>query len=155
MEAQNIMYNYIEFFFSKEDLKSMMTIKPFSYESWLDVLYESYKNKPINNNTFHYNIMHTKSFENINSKIKEIEKIYSLGLTTENKHKIDILFKQIEEQYKDLHYYEETYLYAHYVFNNIRKNIIETETYKQVGGGKISLEDFKKKIREKIRKLEH
>jgi hypothetical protein len=96
MDAQNIMYNYIEFFFSKEDLKSMMTIKPFSYESWLDVLYETYKNKPINNNIFHYNIMHTKSFDTINSKIKEIEKIYTLGLTIENKSKIDILFKQIE-----------------------------------------------------------
>ena len=60
----------------------------------------------------------------------------------------DNLFKEIEDEYAALYYYEETYVYAHYVFNNIRQNIIES--FKQLGGGNITLEEFKQKIRDKI-----
>jgi hypothetical protein len=147
MEASEIVYNYIEFFFSKDELKSMMTIKPFSYDSWLDSIYELYSKKPLpQDNKFHYNIMHTKEFETINKNIKEIEKLSKLP--NKDKNKIDELFKDIEKQYSNLYYYEETYVYAHYIFNNIRKNIIESFT--QIGGGHITLEEFKQKIRDKI-----
>ena len=54
----------------------------------------------------------------------------------------------IQTKLNYLYYYEETYVYAHYVFNNIRKNIIES--FKQLGGGNITLEEFKQKIRDKI-----
>jgi len=144
-----MLYKYIEFFFSKEDLKLMMSIKPFSYESWLDSIYELYSKKPEDDNIFHYNVMHTKEFEIINKYIKKIEELSSSN--TPNKFEIDKLFKEIENQYENLYYYEETYLYAHYIFNNIRKNIIEE--YKQVGGGHITLDEFKQKIREKINQM--
>jgi len=149
MESSEMLYNYIEFFFSKDDLKSMMNIKPFSYESWLDSVYDLYSKKPLDKKTFHYNIMHTDAFETINKEIKEIEK-----LTISNsldKEKINQSFKKIEEQYKHLYYYEETYVYAHYIFNNIRKNMLET--FKQIGGGNITLEEFKQKIRDKIKDI--
>ena len=149
MEASEMLYKYIEFFFSKEDLKLMMSIKPFSYESWLDSIYELYSKKPEDDNIFHYNVMHTKEFEIINKYIKKIEELSSSN--TPNKFEIDKLFKEIENQYENLYYYEETYLYAHYIFNNIIKNIIEE--YKQVGGGHITLDEFKQKIREKINQM--
>ena len=144
-----MVYKYIEFFFSKEDLKIMMTIKPFSYESWLDSIYELYSKKPEDDTIFHYNIMHTKEFEIINKCITKIEEFSKSN--NPNKSEIDRLFKEIEEQYDKLYYYEETYLYAHYIFNNIRKNIIED--YKQLGGGHITLDEFKQKIREKINQM--
>ena len=149
MDASEMVYNYIEFFFSKDELKSMMTIKSFSYDSWLDSLYELYSKKPLDN-TFHYNIMHTDAFEKINKEIKEIEKL-SISNTLDDKKKIEESFKKIEDQYANLYYYEETYVYAHYVFNNIRKNIIES--FKQLGGGNITLEEFKQKIRDKINNI--
>lgn len=143
-----MVYNHIEFFFSKDDLKSMMTIKPFSYESWLDSVYELYSKKPLDDKTFHYNIMHTDAFETINKHIKKIE---TLSNNSNNKKEIEDLFKTIEEEYKNLYYYEETYVYAHYIFNNIRKNMLET--FKQMGGGNITLEEFKQKIRDKIKNM--
>ena len=153
MEASEMLYKYIEFFFSKDDLKTMMTIKPFSYESWLDSLYDLYSKKPEDETIFHYNIMHTTEFEIINKYIKKIEELSNNQNESNesNKSEINKLFKEIEDQYDNLYYYEETYLYAHYIFNNIRKNIIEE--YKQLGGGHISLEDFKQKIRDKINNM--
>ena len=71
-----IVYNHIEFFFSKEDLKSMMTIKPLSYEPWLDTLYDLYSAKPDENDkSFHYNIKHTEQYANILKHLTQIEKI--------------------------------------------------------------------------------
>ena len=149
--SAEMVYNYIEFFFSKDDLKLMMTIKPFSYESWLDSVYDLYLKKPLpGDKTFHYNIMHTDAFKIINENINQIEKL-SISNSPKDKKEIENLFKKIEEQYTHLYYYEETYVYAHYIFNNIRKNMLET--FKQMGGGNITLEEFKKKIRDKIRDI--
>jgi hypothetical protein len=149
-----IAYDHIEFFFSKDDLKSMMTIKPFSYESWLDSIYEYYLKEPEDGKTFHYNIMHTKEFKDINKLVKEIKELENDLIA--NKDKINSLFVQIQRECNspNLYYYEETYMYAHYVFNNIRRNIIEKpELFKQVGGGHITLEEFKQKIRDKIKDM--
>jgi len=150
MNTSEILYKHIEFFFSKDDLKTMMTIKPFSYESWLDSIYELYLKKPEDKTIFHYNIMHTDAFNTIIEKIKEIKKIEN---DSNKKEQINNLFKEIEEEYNKLYYYEETYMYAHYIFNNIRRNIIESKLFKQVGGGNITLEEFKQKIRDKIKDI--
>lgn len=145
-----IVYNHIEFFFSKEDLKSMMTIKPLSYEPWLDTLYDLYSAKPdISDNTFHYNIKHTKEYAIISKHLKEIEKIVNevniQKSDEEKKNEIKIHIKEIEKEYPKLYYYDELYMYAHYVFNNIRNSGVL-----QMGGG-ITLEEFKHQIREKIK----
>ena len=151
MEASDIVYNYIEFFFSKDDLKSMMTIKPLSYENWLDSLYELYSTKPAKGK-FHYNLMHTDEFEFIQKKINEIKEKEknANGLELSQTEKADImrLFKEIEDKYAVLDYYDDIYVYAHYVFNTIRKSGIPL-----MGGG-LSLDEFKNKIREKIRLMD-
>ena len=147
-----IVYNHIEFFFSKDDLKTMMTIKPLSYEPWLDTLYDLYSSKP-NDNSFHYNITHTVEYQKILEKIKEIEKItkgaepYDVS-DAEKKKLILEQIKQIENEYPKLYYYDEIYMYAHYIFNNIRNSGVL-----QMGGG-ITLEEFKQQIREKIKRMD-
>lgn len=149
----DILYKHIEFFFSKDDLNSMLVIKPMSYEPWLDKIYEMYSTKPTDDR-FHYNLMHTDEYRNIKDKlikIKEISKNSVNELTEQNKFKLEELFKSIEDSYEMLYYYDEIYLYAHYVFNNIRtSDVIKME---QSGGGQISLEEFKQKIRDKIKQL--
>ena len=155
IDPKNIVYKHIEFFFSKDDLKSMMTIKPLSYEPWLDTLYNVYSSKPENDGTFHYNIMHTPEYEKIQKLIKEIEDItkgnvpeYENKTDDDKKNKINQIFDEIKNETTKLYYYDEIYMYAHYVFNNIRKSGVI-----QLGGG-ISLEEFKQKIREKIRLMD-
>jgi tRNA-dihydrouridine synthase len=145
-----IVYNHIEFFFSKEDLKSMMTIKPLSYEPWLDTLYDLYSAKPDEKDkSFHYNIKHTTQYANILKHITEIEKITNSINTQEEKiQEIKDHIKEIEKEYPKLYYYDEIYMYAHYVFNNIRNSGVL-----QMGGG-ITLEEFKQHIREKIKLIE-
>lgn len=142
-----IVYNHIEFFFSKEDLKSMMTIKPLSYEPWLDTLYDLYSAKPDKNDlSFHYNIKHTKEYAAILKHLEEIEKITNGNKSdNEKKNEIKDRIKEIEKEYPKLYYYDEIYMYAHYVFNNIRNSGVL-----QMGGG-ITLEEFKQQIREKIK----
>lgn len=145
-----IVYNHIEFFFSKEDLKSMMTIKPLSYEPWLDTLYDLYSAKPDENDkSFHYNIKHTEQYANILKHLTQIEKItngVNIQKTEEEKKKeIKNCIIEIEKEYSKLYYYDEIYMYAHYVFNNIRNSGVL-----QMGGG-ITLEEFKQQIREKIK----
>jgi hypothetical protein len=145
-----ILYNYIEFFFSKNDLKQMMTVKPLSYEPWLEQLYTMYSSKPTDD-SFHYNIMHTETYENIMKLLKDIETITKIdkNIKTDDIKKIEITqkFIDIQREYINLYYYDEIYMYAHYVFNNIRSSGVL-----QMGGG-ITLEDFKKKIRDKIKLL--
>ena len=142
-----IVYNHIEFFFSKEDLKSMMTIKPLSYEPWLDTLYDLYSSEPDENDlSFHYNIKHTKEYKTIAENLKKIEDITNdVKTDEEKKNEIKNCIKEIEKEYPKLYYYDEIYMYAHYVFNNIRNSGVL-----QMGGG-ITLEEFKNQIREKIK----
>jgi len=145
-----IVYNHIEFFFSKEDLKSMMTIKPLSYEPWLDTLYDLYTSQPDKNDlSFHYNIKHTKEYAIITDHLKKIEAIVN-GVNIqksdeEKKNDIKNHIKEIEKEYPKLYYYDEIYMYAHYIFNNIRNSGVL-----QMGGA-ITLEEFKQQIREKIK----
>jgi hypothetical protein len=154
-ESELIIYNHIEFFFSKEDLKSMMTIKPLSYEPWLDTLYDLYSSKPDEKDlSFHYNIKHTKQYERILKQIDEIDKItkgvepgYQNKTDDEKKNEIKNCIKEIENEYSTLYYYDEIYMYAHYIFNNIRNSGVL-----QMGGG-ITLEEFKHQIREKIKRM--
>jgi hypothetical protein len=142
-----IVYNHIEFFFSKEDLKTIMTIKPLSYEPWLDTLYDLYSAKPHEKDkSFHYNIKHTPQYANILKHLTEIEKITNgIKSNEEKKNEIKKHIKDIEKEYPKLYYYDEIYMYAHYVFNNIRNSGVL-----QMGGG-ITLEEFKQQIREKIK----
>ncbi len=153
IDEEILLYNYIEFFFSKDDLKSMMTIKPLSYEPWLDTLHDLYSAKP-EDDSFHYNIKHTKEYERISKELAEIEDIIK-GIKLqhmnkseeEKKNKIKECIKKIEKEYPKLYYYDETYMYAHYIFNNIRNSGVL-----QMGGG-ITLEEFKQRIREKIKSI--
>ena len=156
MDPKDIVYNYIEFFFSKKDLHSMMTIKPLSYEMFMKHLYDLYSLKPeLKEDEFHYNIMHTDEYKSIIEKLKFIHKKSEKGEHLTNpviKAEIDKKFLEIEELYKKLYYYDEIYVYAHYVFNNIRKI---TDLGIQRGGGRtLNLEQFKDKIREKIKLLD-
>jgi len=155
-DPELIVYNHIEFFFTKEDLKSMMTIKPLAYESWLDTLYDMYSSKPSKGDkTFHYNLTHTDEYEEILKQLQKIEDI-TKGIKEEHKGKTDkekkeeikVCITKIEEQYPKLYFYHEIYMYAHYIFNNIRNSGVL-----QMGGG-ITLEEFKQIIRDKIKKLE-
>jgi hypothetical protein len=185
---EDIVFNYIEFFFSKEELKTMFKIKPLSHHVWLEVLdgmYSSESNELNETNEssetnksngsedsnsdetkFHYNIMHTDAYKNIMKLLQDIKNI--LIKSDESDHSdrskmkmqqdIKDIYKKIKEilESEDLHYYEETYVYAHHIFNNIRNNGIKIK-----GGGKymkdikdMSLEEFKDAIREKIKELE-
>jgi alpha-L-fucosidase len=149
--SESIVYNYIEFFFSKDELKTMMKIKPLSYEPWLDTLYDLYSSKA-EDDSFDYNIKHTKEYERILKEYETIEDIIKgikpqyLNKTDEQKkNDIKECIKKIESEYPKLYYYDETYMYAHYIFNNIRNSGVL-----QMGGG-ITLEEFKQRIREKIK----
>lgn len=157
IDPELLVYNHIEFFFSKDDLKSMMTIKPLSYEPWLDTLYDLYSAKPDKGDkTFHYNIKHTEEYARILKEFDKIEDIIKDSKQehtnknddqkkNEQKNEIKECIKKIENEYPKLYYYDETYMYAHYIFNNIRNSGVL-----QMGGG-ITLEEFKQKIREKIK----
>lgn len=167
---KDILYKYIEFFFSKTDLHSMMTIKALSYENWLQSIYDMYSVKP-DTNTFHYNIMHTDAYQEIIKSLREIDKLSTIktrdqaGKTElvknqeiktkieENKPKIEKEFEKIKEKYIELYYYDEIYVYAHYVFNNIRK-IPNLGIQKGGGHRELTLEEFKQIIREKIKMLD-
>jgi hypothetical protein len=170
MEAKDIIYKYIEFFFSKKDLHSMMTIKPLSYENWLQSISDMYSVNPqIDKTKFHYNIMHTDIYQEI---IKSLRKIHELSTVEKsnaktdlekleenakkiekNKIEIEKEFKNIKEKYSQLYYYDEIYVYAHYVFNNIRK-IPNLGIQKGGGHRELTLEEFKEIIREKIKMLD-
>ena len=170
MEAKDIIYKYIEFFFSKKDLHSMMTIKPLSYENWLQSISDMYSVNPqIDKTKFHYNIMHTDAYQEIIKSLRkihdlstveksnaktELEKLNENAIKIEkNKKSIDIEFKNIKEKYSQLYYYDEIYVYAHYVFNNIRK-IPNLGIQKGGGHRELTLEEFKEIIREKIKMLD-
>jgi hypothetical protein len=58
-------------------------------------------------------------------------------------------------QYKDLYYYDNVYVFAHHVFNNIRQlPNFGIDIQKGGKGGTLSLEEFKQIIREKIKLLD-
>jgi hypothetical protein len=170
MEAKDIIYKYIEFFFSKKDLHSMMTIKPLSYENWLQSISDMYSVNPqIDKTKFHYNIMHTDAYQEIIKSLRKIHEYSTVEKSNaktdlekleenaekieENKEKIDTEFKNIKEKYSQLYYYDEIYVYAHYVFNNIRK-IPNLGIQKGGGHTELTLEEFKEIIREKIKLLD-
>jgi hypothetical protein len=170
MEAKDIIYKYIEFFFSKKDLHSMMTIKPLSYENWLQSISDMYSVNPqIDKTKFHYNIMHTDTYKEIIKSLRKIHEYSTVEKSNaktdleklaenakkieENKEKINTEFKNIKEKYSQLYYYDEIYVYAHYVFNNIRK-IPNLGIQKGGGHRELTLEEFKEIIREKIKMLD-
>jgi hypothetical protein len=175
MEAKDIIYKYIEFFFSKTDLHSMMTIKPLSYENWLQSISDMYSVNTHTDKTFHYNIMHTEAYQEIIKSLRKIDKLSTVEksdksgeIKTEagkieeteatikkNQNTIELEFENIKKNYSQLYYYDEIYVYAHYVFNNIRK--IPNLGIQKGGGRKdrqLTLEEFKEIIREKIKMLD-
>ena len=148
MNEEQIIYNYIEFFFSKEELKSMMQIDSLDYDSWLNTIRLLYSDKdPIDG--FHYNIMRTDSYGKIIEYIKKIREKVKNGI---NPNDIPFIKNQIiliENEYENLYYYDQIYVYANNIFNKIRDTGLKIE-----GGGKnMTLEDFKQIIREKIMTL--
>ena len=177
MEPKDFVYNYIEFFFSKTDLHSMMTIKPLSYENWLESVHDIYSvnpylaDPPMDKNKFHYNIMHTPAYIEIINSLRKINDFSHVDETNQsnkteamkieetkaiiqkNKENIEREFENIKKKYKELYYYDEIYVYAHYVFNNIRK-IPNLGIQKGGGHAHLTLEEFKQIIREKIKMLD-
>jgi hypothetical protein len=158
VDIEDILYNYIEFFFSKHDLQSMMEIKALSYENWMKSVSSLYSIKPKNNDKFHYNIMHTPEYIKIKKILKSITDIYKGDGDPETK-KTQALEKiiEIENLYKNLYYYDDVYVFAHHVFNNIRQlpNFgIDIQKGGKGGVGVLSLEEFKQIIREKIKLLD-
>ena len=162
---EDVVFNYIEFFFSKEELNTLFKIKPLSQPVWLEAVHGMYsidpnESIPEDKKKFHYNIMHTTAYKNIMSKLKDIKKIIKTNKPkNEIKSDIDKIYTEINAilEGDDLYYYEQTYVYAHYIFNNIRNKGIEIK-----GGGikhmkdikDLSLEEFKDLIKEKIKQLE-
>ena len=151
----------------------MMTIKPLSYENWLQSISDMYSVHPkMDKNKFHYNIMHTEAYQEIIKLLREIEKLSTIeksdkpGQTEvskieetkkkieKNKPIIEEKFEKIKENYKQLYYYDEIYVYAHYIFNNIRK-IPNLGIQKGGGHKELTLEEFKEIIREKIRMIDY
>jgi hypothetical protein len=153
-DIDNFLYEHIEFFFSTDDLKDMMDIQELSYENWqttVVLLNETIKPKPNESNetnkdiTFNYNIMTDVTY----FQIKEILKTMKKDIQQKNKEEIKNKIIKIENLYDKLYYYDEVYVHAHFVFNNIRKLIKEGNPNVTMGGG-MSLEDFKERIRQKI-----
>jgi hypothetical protein len=185
----DIVFNYIEFFFSKEDLKTMFKIKPLSQHVWLEAVHGLYSTDPNESKSddekvFHYNIMHTTAYKDIIECLENIKKIVidsakaianiptsapttptlatdatsSIIATNKIKKEEDIKkeYDKINILFNDLYYYEETYVHAHYIFNDIRNTGMKLK-----GGGiknikdikDMTLEEFKDVIREKIREL--
>lgn len=153
-EASDVLYKYIEFFFSKEELNKFIIINTLTCEMYLDSVYDLYSKKPsVGENVFHYNIRHTTEYETIMSILKEIKKQIADKTKEVNIEVINSKLTQIEELYKKLHYYDKLYVYAHYVFNNIRSSeIIQLEENLILGGG-VTIEHFKQMIRDKIKKI--
>lgn len=169
MTISDVVFKYIEFFFSKKDLDSMFKIKPLSQHVWLEAVHSLYSVDPNDPNIpnekkpekdeFHYNIMHTDAYKGIMECLKKIKGIMieSDRDPSNKKQQIQIEYNKIDELCKDLYYYEERYVYAHYIFNNIRTNGIKIK-----GGGikhvkdmtDMTIEDFKEIIRQKIKELD-
>ena len=148
MNEEQIIYNYIEFFFSKDELKSLMNIDSLDYDSWLNSIRLLYSDKdPIDG--FHYNIMRTDSYGKIIEYIKKIREKVKNGINPNDKPFIKNQIILIENEYENLYYYDQIYVYANNIFNKIRDTGLKIE-----GGGKnMTLEDFKQIIREKIMAL--
>jgi hypothetical protein len=147
-----------------------MTIKPLSYENWLQSISDMYSvNQKTDKNTFHYNIMHTDEYKEIIKLLREIHDLSTVEKSNaktevgkmeetekkiqENKTEIEKKFQKIKDEYAKLYYYDEIYVYAHYVFNNIRK-IPNLGIQKGGGHRQLTLEEFKEIIREKIKMLD-
>ena len=164
--TQNIIYDHLEYFFSEEDLNSIFKKELISYEMFLNMIYdldnpkekekekEETKNEDKSNV---FNIMHDPTFLNIKEMIGKIEQTLKDIPDLENAIKdgiVDNLFNDIENKYYELKYYNEIYVYSHYIFNTIRNNkSILSEINKKITGGGISLEDFKEIIRNHIKSM--
>ena len=147
MDAAEYLYKYIEFFFSKEDLEIMLPPKSLSYEMWLSSIHDVYFDTEKKSDEFHYNIKFSPSYKKIMNYADEIKNIRE---PMKNKEKIYELKKKIEDQYKNLYYYQDIYVYAHYFFESMKINNVFTM---DITGGGITLEHFKQKIRDKIKEL--
>jgi len=151
MDAPECIYKYIEFFFSKEDLESMMPPKSLPYQTWLVSVYDVYFDKEGEPGVFQYNIRFDPAYKRIMKYLEEIEKISD---PINNTSQINEINKKIENEYKNLYYYHEIYVYAHYFFENMRNNdVFILDIGEEIIGGGITLEQFKQKIREKIKLL--
>jgi hypothetical protein len=146
MDAAEYLYKYIEFFFSKEDLQLIMPPKPLSYSMWLSSVYDMYDTEG-DPNVFHYNIKFSPAYKQIIIYADEIKNIRD---PINNKEKIDQIKKKIDAEYKNLYYYQDIYIYAHYFFEDMKINNVFTA---DMTGGGITLEQFKQKIRDKINEL--
>jgi hypothetical protein len=156
VDIEDILYNYIEFFFSKHDLQTMMEVKALSYENWMKSVSSLYSIKPKNSDKFHYNIMHTPEYTKIKKNLKKINDICKGDGDPDTKKTQSLaMITEIEDLYKNLYYYDNVYVFAHHVFNNIRQlPNFGIDIQKGGKGGTLSLEEFKQIIREKIKLLD-
>jgi len=161
-----IIYNNLEFFFSEEDLNSIFKKELISYEMFLNMIHDldNPKEKEKENEETKnedkpnvFNIMHDPTFLNIKVMIGNIEQQLNVIPDIEEAIQdgtVDSLFNDIEKKYSELKYYNEIYVYSHYIFNTIRdNNSILSEINKKITGGGISLEDFKEIIRNHIKSM--
>ena len=138
----------LNFFFSETDLKHLMPIEPLSYDDWASLAVTVKETKEDANNK--YNIMLDESFLQIKKHLIDIKSILTGPKTAEEKKDlIKLKIAEIEQLYEKLHYYKEVYVHAHFMFNRLRK-ILEQEQSMFMGGG-MSLNEFKERIRQKIK----
>jgi hypothetical protein len=147
----------------------MLQIRAYPYETWLENVHNLYSKDPninekgtrkdIKDQIFNYNIMHTIAYEKIMKHLKDIKTI-STGTKSdeEKKTEINLKFDEMNDLYKDLYYYDQIYVCAHYIFNTIRNNGINLKGTLYGGsvyGGmnELTLEEFKEIIRNKIKSL--
>jgi len=153
MDNSDILYNYLEFFFTPDDLRDMIDIKSSSYKEWSETVLLLKEEKPSDYDTkFYYNIRWTPQYIKIKRILNEIHTISknesgSRDLTIKQQIRDKIL--KIKELYIDLEYYEDIYVYAHHIFNSIRDDILKGISL--LKGGGITLEEFKKLIRQKVK----
>jgi hypothetical protein len=154
--AGKIIYDHIEFFFSKETLHSIVGIDNLSYDDWArsvmllktDEETESYQKLNENDKQFVYNIQLNENFLKIKKIVEEIEKQIEAEPDI-TKINIDSKVIEMKKLTEELEFYDEIYLSANRVFNKIRQHI--HDSYPSYVGGGLSLEDFKEMIRQKVK----
>jgi len=154
MDNSDILYNYLEFFFTTDDLHDMIDIKSSSYKEWSEsVLLLKEENPPNDYDTkFYYNIRWTSQYIRIKRILDEMDIIIKneKGIRdVEIKQSIRDKILKIKELYIGLEYYEDIYVYAHHIFNSIRDEILNSVSL--FSGGGITLEEFKEIIRQKVK----
>jgi hypothetical protein len=162
IEVLDILYKHFEFFLSKEDIRNLFPLENnLTYTEYLNNVAKIYETPK--EDIFQYNIKFVPIYIEIKEKLKAIKKIVETEIKsqsehTENENSLKELNKQLTQLIKDsqnhtdLYFYQEEYVYAHHKMNEFRNN---PDAFEKLfhGGGNLTLEQFKQKIRDKIMRL--